>query len=1004
MKLLHRFLLAAAVAASTSASADTIGYWRFENAASPGLDSGGQGRDLTPVNSPALENLTDPGPGQYFFTNQIPQNLLPNTQAARLWGTNRIHFVRAYETAFLATNQFTIEAFINLGNIVSGTTYPIASRFAQTGAAGVVNDVAWVFAIRYDGTTPRLRITASKDGIPSNLVSTFASALSLQVNHDYYVAMVFNGGSVTFYQADLAVDPPVLSSQTVTALSGNTYPAQAPFRVGAHVTAATTTNVFNGLIDEVRYSNRALSVDELLFSPAAPPQVVTQPANAEVAIGGTAAFSVTARGAAPLAYQWFWENNLISGATGSSLVLSNVSHALSGSSYHVVVSNFVSTTASDPAVLTVVDTSTPIIGYWRFEDENNLGRDGSVNGTQLANAGSPSFSPLPPPGSGSAGANFPRTVDGHPNLSGVQLDGTSWLSRPAGASVVVRTQLTVEAYFNAGYAAYNAFMPLASQYDETGNQRGWFFGVREKTPGAGDLQLRFGISRDGTVNGAANWWVTNASRWTLEAGKDYYAAATFDNGMVTFYLADLSNPVLQSETFMATVTNCYESAADFRVAGVKAGSVASGFPGLVDEVRLWRVAVAPANLLQPPAPVPTVETAPQDTTVARYSDATFRVFALGSDPLHYQWYAGDSAIPGATGSVLTLTNVQMGQSGTTYYAVITNAYGAVTSSPALLTVVDTSGSYVGYWRFENTNQAGLDFSGYGVDLTETGAPVAMPIPSSGPGASFPLLVPSTRQTNQTALQLVDGAFLNRGPSLSTHLQSQMTLEAFFNLTSSVPSVTLPLASQYDDLNGQRSWVFGLREDSPGVLRLRCVISRDGSVTSGPNFWAGNSTVLSLTTNRDYYAALVFNAGTLTFYLADLSATNPVVQSETLVITAAAFFDAATDFRVGAFQNTPSMVTFPGLLDEVRFSRVALPREYLLVNRFGGRIWTVQPQSGHTQISGIGVPGVGYIGQRSSDLEHWNDIALSVIADSAGNLQFTDPAPPATAGFYRLRQP
>ena len=55
----------------------------------------------------------------------------------------------------------------------------------------------------------------------------------------------------------------------------------------------------------------------------------------------------------------------------------------------------------------------------------------------------------------------------------------------------------------------------------------------------------------------------------------------------------------------------------------------------------------------------------------------------------YQWYFGSSLKPGATNTLLTVTNVGFAQAGS-YSVIITNAYGSATGGPAVLTVVDTT--------------------------------------------------------------------------------------------------------------------------------------------------------------------------------------------------------------------------------------------------------------------------------------------------------------------------
>jgi hypothetical protein len=62
------------------------------------------------------------------------------------------------------------------------------------------------------------------------------------------------------------------------------------------------------------------------------------------------------------------------------------------------------------------------------------------------------------------------------------------------------------------------------------------------------------------------------------------------------------------------------------------------------------------------------------------------VSANGAGALNYQWRRNSSDIPGATGSTLTITNVQAADAGT-YDVVVNDAYGSSTSNPAELRVL-----------------------------------------------------------------------------------------------------------------------------------------------------------------------------------------------------------------------------------------------------------------------------------------------------------------------------
>ena len=76
---------------------------------------------------------------------------------------------------------------------------------------------------------------------------------------------------------------------------------------------------------------------------------------------------------------------------------------------------------------------------------------------------------------------------------------------------------------------------------------------------------------------------------------------------------------------------------------------------------------------------------PQNQTVIAGQAATFTVTASGTKPLSYQWQFNEVAIPGATASAYTRTNIQTSDAGS-YSVVVTNAGGSATGTDAVLTV------------------------------------------------------------------------------------------------------------------------------------------------------------------------------------------------------------------------------------------------------------------------------------------------------------------------------
>jgi hypothetical protein len=100
------------------------------------------------------------------------------------------------------------------------------------------------------------------------------------------------------------------------------------------------------------------------------------------------------------------------------------------------------------------------------------------------------------------------------------------------------------------------------------------------------------------------------------------------------------------------------------------------YGGALSNGVLFSLSIAPPRIALPP----------QDRTAEVGSIAVFD-FAADSPPLSYQWFfAGTNVLACCTNATLDLTNVQFSNSGA-YIVVITNLFGAVTSSPAMLNVI-----------------------------------------------------------------------------------------------------------------------------------------------------------------------------------------------------------------------------------------------------------------------------------------------------------------------------
>jgi uncharacterized delta-60 repeat protein len=86
-----------------------------------------------------------------------------------------------------------------------------------------------------------------------------------------------------------------------------------------------------------------------------PPVILQQPASQMPALGGSATFSVTAKGTEPMTYQWRHDGVNLAGATSTALTLTNVQWLDTGF-YDVVLSNSAGTVVSREATLTFTPT------------------------------------------------------------------------------------------------------------------------------------------------------------------------------------------------------------------------------------------------------------------------------------------------------------------------------------------------------------------------------------------------------------------------------------------------------------------------------------------------------------------------------------------------------------------------------------------------------------------------------------------------------------------------
>lgn len=162
---------------------------------------------------------------------------------------------------------------------------------------------------------------------------------------------VFDGKDVSFYVNGVFAG----KSEATNALPNS----GAALRIG---TRDSGYGYFDGNVDEVAVYTNALSADRVrlhyevgrtnISNRPASPEVVQDPASTTNYAGRQVKFTVGADGTAPLAYQWYKGNALVSGATNDALVFAAAASD-DKALYKVVITNAYGSVTSAPAALNV---------------------------------------------------------------------------------------------------------------------------------------------------------------------------------------------------------------------------------------------------------------------------------------------------------------------------------------------------------------------------------------------------------------------------------------------------------------------------------------------------------------------------------------------------------------------------------------------------------------------------------------------------------------------------
>jgi uncharacterized repeat protein (TIGR01451 family) len=443
----------------------------------------------------------------------------------------------------------------------------------------------------------------------------------------------------------------------------------------------------------------ALAVAWLSGAQPAPAQlapfITQEPADRIALTGGTVSFTVGVTGDSPLTYQWYHNFlQLIPEGTNATLVLTNIRPADAGT-YDVQITNPFGSANSREAVLVVrtpptlllppasqvvtqgqsVSLSVSVIG------DAPLGFQWFLNGTNALPGATNSLLGF---------ANVQSTNTG---------DYSVLITNVAGSVVSPPATLTV-------LSPPTFLHPPLTILTAAGST------VVLSADVAGDLPLAFQWVLNGTnvLAQATNATLTLTNVQLNDAGA-YSVQVTNGVGSLEGLAATLTvlvAPVIRADPVSLVVTQGRPASFTvdatgsaplsyrwfFNGAGVLRGTnttlsfssaqAADGGTYQVTVSNVLGIATSAPAVLTVRVP-PAILQQPFGLTVPPGGTAQFTVLALGDEPLAYQWMFNGSDLPGATNSLLLLTNVAPAAAGT-YSARVSNPVGSALSVGALLVI------------------------------------------------------------------------------------------------------------------------------------------------------------------------------------------------------------------------------------------------------------------------------------------------------------------------------
>jgi hypothetical protein len=604
----------------------------------------GDGGDTIGANLGTLQGGVGFAPGEvdqaFSFDGASGTVLVPDSASLRL------------------TSQLTLEAWINTR--ATNASHPDQAILSKVGGLGGNNGYQLVLsANKLTG-----QFNSPGQFWPSAQIS---AALPLVPGTWNHVAWTYDQSAMKLYFNGQLVATSVIGAKVINTSISN-------LRVSGD---DNNHAYFDGLIDEAAVYNRALSAAEIaaIYNAlqagkclsATPPVITAQPQSQTVYATTAASLQVAVAGPRPMSYQWRFNGAPLAGATNSTLNFASIQPTNTGT-YTVAVTNLYGAVLSSNATLTVnVAVCDPppagVVSWWRAEgDAQDLY---GLNHGVLNGAG---FSP------GKVGAGF-------------VLGTSQYLLVSNSPSLNLAGSLTLEAWIRttANLGAQVIFGKWGDLGDYA-NQRSYLFQVL-----SGGV-LDFSLASAGQTGGSGYREIDTTNN-AVPPNTWVHVAGVYDGGTGVLRLYVNGAEVVAQAGPPITIWSGPAQA------GIGARLTSSSqrtdfFKGSIDELALYNRALSAgeisalyhADLAGKCVPgAPTITDQPQSQSVNVGDPVLLTVTAAGTAPLSYQWQFNGAPMAGATTTAVSLGSAQLTNAGS-YRVVVSNAWGVITSSNALLSV------------------------------------------------------------------------------------------------------------------------------------------------------------------------------------------------------------------------------------------------------------------------------------------------------------------------------